>query len=161
MGLNRRQELFVDGILAGLPATEAYRKAGYKCKKDADRTAAASRLAASANVANELARRRELARQAADVRAADVIAGLLEQAKRSDKKSTHAATVAAWAMLARCLGMVSATHKHTGHKGGPIEYEHVDPRTLTDEQLDERLAELEARERAAGEGAGEGGTAGD
>lgn len=76
--LNERQRRFCDAVLAGRPASRAYREAGYRASTDQAAEANASQLMKSRKVAAYLRERRAEAIERADVSAAEALAGLRE-----------------------------------------------------------------------------------
>lgn len=81
MALNVRQQRFVDGILAGKNATEAYRQAGYAARGHVAE-AAASRLLRHVEVASEIERRRAVVEKRVGITAESVLRRLDQVADR-------------------------------------------------------------------------------
>ena len=120
MPLNPRQLRFVDGYLAGGPASAAYRAAGYSCRTDRAAEAKASALLRHPGVAAAVEAGRQAAAASAGVNAGRVVRGLLAEAEDRSEGSSHSARVAAWTTLARHLGMLRDRQEVSGPDREPV-----------------------------------------
>jgi phage terminase small subunit len=155
MPLNPRQQQFVAGYLARLPASEAYRRAGYTCRSQQAAEAAASRLLRNVKVAEAIEAGRQRAERAADVKAADVIRGLYAEANNTGEGSSHSARVSAWVALGKHLGMFKDRVEHSGPSGGSIQHEHTGSGSVFD-AIDKLTALFDGRPEGGGQGDGAG-----
>jgi Terminase small subunit len=103
-GLNDRQRRFVDEYLINGNATAAYARAGYAAKGNATEVNAC-RLLRHAKVAAAIKAKQEQRSERTQITADKVVAGLLAEAQREGRGSSHSARVAAWTTLARLLGL--------------------------------------------------------
>jgi phage terminase small subunit len=147
--LNPRQLAFVQHYLGGMTAGAAYANAGYESRSDAAAEAAASRLLRNGKVAAAIAAARTRGAEIAAVTQADVLTGLMAEARFTGTGSSHAARVQAWTTIGKHLGMFPKVveHEHTGPGGGPIPVA-VALRGLTDDELD-TIDDLLGRAEAA------------
>lgn len=136
--LNPRQLVFVQHYLSGMPAKDAYVSAGFAPRSDAAAEAAASRLLRNGKVAAAVAAARVRGAEIAAVSQADVLTGLMAEARYTGDGASHAARVQAWATIGKHLGMFPKVveHEHAGPGGGPIPVA-VGLRGLTDDELDQ------------------------
>ena len=146
MALNVRQQRFVDGIMAGKPATEAYRAAGYRCSARAAEPSA-SELLRHPEVVDERGRRRAVVEASTGITKASVLRRLDEVANRcmqavpvmeydrlvegyvqkTDDEGRgvwefdSAGANRALELLGKHLGLFVQRVEHTGKDGAPIQ----------------------------------------
>ena len=96
--LTSKQQRFADLVLTGMPASRAYREAGYTATTDGAAEASASRLLGSAKVAAYLAARRARAATKAELTLAGVLGELAEFARDQGIEAVH--RLAAYKFLA-------------------------------------------------------------
>jgi hypothetical protein len=135
--LNPRQQKFVELYLGGMPASRAYRQAGYRPSTDAVAEAAASQLLKHPKVAAAVEAARAKATEAAGVSAEVIAQRLWVEANRQPADGgTHAGRIRALELLGKGLGMFQDRVQ--------IETADADPlarfRYLTDEELDHLIA---------------------
>jgi phage terminase small subunit len=120
VALNVRQQRFVEGVLAGMPAKRAYISAGYKARGNAAETAAA-RLFRNVQVAAAIDAANAAAATKAEITAEWVIGQLREEATRHGAGSTHAARVRALELLGKRLGLFPPDrHEVSGPAGAAV-----------------------------------------
>lgn len=104
MALNPRQQTFCAGVLSGLSATEAYKRAGYKGRGHSAESAA-EQLLRNIEVSAYLESHRRAASERAVVTATDVLKGLKREAGYEGEGASHSARVAAWIGLGKFIDM--------------------------------------------------------
>lgn len=119
--LTTRQQRFADLILGGMPASRAYRDAGYSATTDRVAEAAGSRMLRNVRVAVYLAERRAASSVRAELTYASFLSEVAEFAR--DKTTEQVHRVAAYKLvtehLARATPLASAVAEATGE--GTIE----------------------------------------
>ncbi len=100
--MNARQQQFIEGILSGLSAKDAYIQAGYTAVGDAAKSAA-SRLLTNVDVQAELTRRQGAVSEQTELTRQEVIAGLRKEG--NNPRAPSAARVSAWSWLGKHLAM--------------------------------------------------------
>lgn len=114
MGLNLKQQRFIDEYLIDGNATAAYRRAGYKAKgRSAENSA--SRLLGSVGVAKEIVRRQSLVTAPTEVTAERVISEIASIAFNPSCQDKDRLT--ALGMLAKRLGL---DHPDTAEKQAEV-----------------------------------------
>ena len=105
--LTPRQARFVEEFLVDCNATQAAVRAGYS-----EKTAGVigHENLSKPNIAAAIAKAQTERAEEVGITQADVVAGLLLEARRTGKESTHGARVSAWAALAKHLGMDRLVH---------------------------------------------------
>ena len=103
--LTAKQQRFVDEYLVDLNATQAAIRACYS-KKTA--YSIGGENLRKPEIKKAIKKARKDLRKRAKIRTADVVRGLRDEAEYKGPSSKHSARVAAWAHLARYLGMFGA-----------------------------------------------------
>ena len=158
--LTPKQEMFCLEYVVDMNGTQAAIRAGYS-KRTANEQAAQllAKPSIKQRVQELLAERARRVKLSADW----VLARLRAEAERAGDGASPAARVRALELLGKHLGLFPARVEHSGPAGGPIDLHvaatglNVDPRTLSDDELDRRIAELEGRASPPGDRPGEGG----
>ncbi len=146
--LTDKQRRFVEEYLVDLNATQAYRRAGYRCKTDKVATVEGCRLLANPSVAlaikaamrarserTEITQDYVLARLQAVAEKAEGLRPVMLSIKVGEDESggapqfvevektvfVPAAAKGAYELLGKHLEMFKEVHEHTGKDGGPIE----------------------------------------
>ncbi len=105
--LSPKRALFIENILKGMPAAEAYREAGYS---PAGARQSAARLLAKDEIQEELARRRYKMVHAGTLPTAeDIIHGLATEARGEGPDSTASSRISAWRALADIHGLLGGS----------------------------------------------------
>ena len=149
MPLNPRQQRFVELYLSGLPASQAYRQAGYTATGNAAEVNAA-RLLRNAQVAAEIGRAAERQELTVDW----VLGRLKAEAVDRGEGSSHSARVRAIELLGKRLRLFPDQHELGGPGGGAIPFTLAG---LSDDQLRALDGLLAAGEAGADPGGGPGG----
>ena len=105
-----KQEEFVRQYLIDRNATQAAIRAGYS-----EKTAHVQgpRLLANVSVAAAIRKATEKHSERVELKADDVIRGLLQEAKAGDPDQPHPARIRAWELLGKHIGMFIERHQHT------------------------------------------------
>lgn len=105
MALSPLQQRFVEAYLSGLPASTAYRRAGYRPKNDSSAESCASRLLRNAKVREAIDAATTKAAEDQQLTASWVLGRLKAEAEFHGDGATHAARIRAAELIGRHLGM--------------------------------------------------------
>jgi hypothetical protein len=113
--LTPKQQRFADLVLGGMPASRAYREAGYRASTDGTAEVEGSRLLRNPKVAAYLAARRAGAAAKAELTLAGVLSELAEFARDQGIDDAH--RLAAYKFLADQLARTTPIAKPVGDRG--------------------------------------------
>ena len=121
MALTPKQQRFVEEYLIDLNATQAAIRAGYSAKTAKQQ---GQRLLTNVDVQTAVESGRKGQTERCQLDADFVLQGLVKEAKREGKGSSHSARVAAYVAIGKHIGMFVEKHEVTGKDGAPVQHEH-------------------------------------
>lgn len=148
--LNPRQQRFVELYLSGLPASQAYRQAGYSVRTARSAESAAERLLRNVEVQAAVDRAAERQELTVDW----VLGRLKAEAVDRGEGGSHSARVRALELLGKRLRLFPDQHELSGPGGGDIP---ITLAGLSDDQLRTLDGLLAAGQAGADPGGGPGG----
>jgi len=111
-----RQQRFVDEYIVDLNATQAAIRTGYSARTANEQGA---RLLANDSVASAIQAAQQARSERVQISQDDVLRGLQREATRMGERSSHAARVSAWGLIAKHLGMFVERQQLLGKDGQP------------------------------------------
>jgi len=112
-----KQQRFVEEYLVDMNATQAAIRAGYS-KQTANQQG--PRLLVNVGVSNAIAEGQKRLTDKVEIKAEEIVRGLLKEATREGPGASHGARVAAWTQLAKHKGMFVADQTHPDNV--PVEF---------------------------------------
>ena len=130
--LTEKQELYVNGVMEGLSASDAVRAAGYASPTQK------TMIARSENVQEALRQAREELEDVTTIRRVDVIDGLMEAISMARINAESAGMVAGWREIAKIMGYYAPETRKI-ELTGPQEVVQKKLESLSDQELIEML----------------------